>query len=156
MWCNNISYVKLHELLDCLIKNIFKVFWDIWWIKSVMREEPCCMLSIYFHIQLCWMIVESLLLLFVPINWRLCKGTILCKGMAIFYQSMYCGIICHKLWIMVAIYYFRTWICRLYFQVAKNNIFCYHFSFNNKYFTIIEHIRLKIFVVYVIIQNQEC
>ena len=37
MRLNNISYVKLHELLDCLIKYIFKKIWDIWWIESVMR-----------------------------------------------------------------------------------------------------------------------
>ena len=106
------------------------------------------MLSIYFQIQLCWMIVKSLLLLFVPINWRLCKGTILCTCMTIFYQSMYCGIICHKLWIMVVEYYFRTCVCQLYCQVAKNNRLCCHFSFNNKYFMIIKDIRLILFLFF--------
>ena len=64
---------------------------------------------------------------------------------------MYYDIICHKLWIMVAEYYFRTWIYLLYDQVAKKNRFCCQFSFNNKCFMIIEDIRFIFVVVYEII-----
>ena len=58
----------------------------------------------------------------------------LCKGMIINYQNMYCDIMCHKLWIMVVKYYFRTW----YDQVAKKNICHCYFSFKIKYSMIIE------------------
>ena len=78
----------------------------------------------------------------------------LSKGMIINYQSMYCDIMCHKLWIMVVEYYFRTWICRPYELVTKKNRFRCYFSFNNKYHMIIEDMRFV--VVYEIIKKQEC
>ena len=55
---------------------------------------------------------------------------------------MYCDIMCHKSWIMVVEFYFRTWIFRPYNQVAKKNRFRYYFSFNSKYPMIIEDMRL--------------
>ena len=55
---------------------------------------------------------------------------------------MYCDVMCCKLWTMVVEYYFRTWFCRPYDQVAKKNIFRRYFSFNDKYPMIIEDIRL--------------
>ena len=69
---------------------------------------------------------------------------------------MYYDIICQKLGIMVAKYYFRTWICWLYGQVSKNDRLHCHFSFNNKCFIIIEDIKFIFVVVHEIIKKQEC
>ena len=69
---------------------------------------------------------------------------------------MYYDIICHKLWIMVAEYYFRTWFVDFMAKLLKRTDSVCQFSFNNKCFMIIEDIRFIFVVVYEIIQKQEC